>query len=133
MHNKRIAKKVNNRTLPHYAQYDDTPHARGFVTSSYVKGLRPAEFFFLTMSGRDGLIDTAIKTADTGYIQRKFIKGMEDVMIYYDGLVRSANNQIIQYFYGGSNCSGTLRYTLHPINKFFRVCYLIFFYSTNYF
>ena len=103
MNNKRIAKKVNNRTLPHYPQYDDTPHARGFVTSSYVKGLRPIEFFFHTMSGRDGLIDTAIKTADTGYIQRKFIKGMEDVMIYYDGLVRSANNQIIQYFYGGSN------------------------------
>jgi DNA-directed RNA polymerase beta' subunit len=67
MNNKRIAKKVNNRTLPHYAQYDDTPHARGFVTSSYVKGLRPAEFFFLTMAGRDGLIDTAIKsvTGDT--------------------------------------------------------------------
>ena len=103
MNNKRIAKKVNNRTLPHYAQHDDTPHARGFVTSSYMKGLRPAEFFFLTMAGRDGLIDTAIKTADTGYVQRKFIKGMEDVMIYYDGLVRSANNQIIQYFYGGSN------------------------------
>jgi DNA-directed RNA polymerase beta' subunit len=67
MNNKRIAKKVNNRTLPHYAQYDDTPHARGFVTSSYVKGLCPAEFFFLTMAGRDGLIDTAIKsvTGDT--------------------------------------------------------------------
>jgi DNA-directed RNA polymerase beta' subunit len=67
MNNKRIAKKVNNRTLPHYAQFDDTPHARGFVTSSYMKGLRPAEFFFLTMAGRDGLIDTAIKsvTGDT--------------------------------------------------------------------
>ena len=70
MNNKRIAKKVNNRTLPHYAQYDDTPHARGFVTSSYVKGLRPIEFFFHTMSGRDGLIDTAIKsvTGDTPII-----------------------------------------------------------------
>jgi DNA-directed RNA polymerase II subunit RPB1 len=55
------------------------------------------------MAGRDGLIDTAIKTADTGYVQRKLIKGMEDVMITYDGLVRSANNQILQYFYGGSN------------------------------
>jgi DNA-directed RNA polymerase beta' subunit len=67
MNNKRIAKKVNNRTLPHYAQNDDTPHARGFVTSSYMTGLRPAEFFFLTMAGRDGLIDTAIKsvTGDT--------------------------------------------------------------------
>ena len=67
MNNKRIAKKVNNRTLPHFAQNDDTPHARGFVTSSYVKGLRPPEFFFHTMAGRDGLIDTAIKsvTGDT--------------------------------------------------------------------
>jgi DNA-directed RNA polymerase II subunit RPB1 len=103
MNNKRISKKVNGRTLPHFFQNDDTPHARGFVTSSYVKGLRPPEFFFHTAAGRDGLIDTAIKTADTGYIQRKLIKGMEDVMIYYDGLVRSANNQILQYFYGGSN------------------------------
>jgi DNA-directed RNA polymerase II subunit RPB1 len=103
MNNKRIAKKVNNRTLPHYHQFDDTPAARGFVTSSYIKGLRPTEFFFHQMAGRDGLIDTAIKTADTGYVQRKLIKGMEDVMITYDGLVRSANNQILQYFYGGSN------------------------------
>jgi DNA-directed RNA polymerase beta' subunit len=67
MNNKRIAKKVNNRTLPHFPQNDDTPHARGFVTSSYVKGLQPPEFFFHTAAGRDGLIDTAIKsvTGDT--------------------------------------------------------------------
>jgi DNA-directed RNA polymerase II subunit RPB1 len=103
MNNKRIAKKVNNRTLPHFHQFDDTPTARGFISSSYIKGLRPTEFFFHQMAGRDGLIDTAIKTADTGYVQRKLIKGMEDVMITYDGLVRSANNQILQYFYGGSN------------------------------
>lgn len=103
MNNKRIAKKVNNRTLPHYHQFDDTPAARGFVSSSYVKGLRPTEFFFQQMANRDGLIDTAIKTADTGYIQRKFIKAMEDVMVYYDGIVRNSNNQIIQYFYGASN------------------------------
>ena len=103
MNNKRIAKKVNNRTIPHYHQFDDTPEARGFVTSSYTKGLRPTEFFFHQMSTRDGLIDTAIKTADTGYIQRKFIKAMEDIMVYYDGIVRNSNNQIIQYFYGASN------------------------------
>ena len=67
MNNKRIAKKVNNRTLPHYHQFDDTPAARGFVSSSYVKGLRPTEFFFQQMANRDGLIDTAIKsvTGDT--------------------------------------------------------------------
>ena len=67
MNNKRISKKVNNRTLPHFPQNDDTPHARGFVTSSYIKGLQPSEFFFHTAAGRDGLIDTAIKsvTGDT--------------------------------------------------------------------
>jgi DNA-directed RNA polymerase beta' subunit len=67
MNNKRIAKKVNSRTLPHFSQNDDTPQARGFVTSSYLKGLSPTEFFFQTAAGRDGLIDTAIKsvTGDT--------------------------------------------------------------------
>jgi DNA-directed RNA polymerase beta' subunit len=70
MNNKRIAKKVNNRTLPHFSQNDDTPQARGFVTNSYLKGLSPTEFFFQTAAGRDGLIDTAIKsvTGDTPII-----------------------------------------------------------------
>lgn len=70
MNNKRIAKKVNNRTLPHFHQFDDTPTARGFISSSYIKGLRPTEFFFHQMAGRDGLIDTAIKsvTGDTPII-----------------------------------------------------------------
>jgi len=67
MNNKRISKKVNNRTLPHFHQFDDTPYARGFTFSSFLSGLKPVEFFFLQMVGRDGLIDTAIKsvTGDT--------------------------------------------------------------------
>ena len=68
---KRVQKKVNNRTLPHYYQNDDTPQARGFVASSYVDGLKAQEQFFHTMGGREGLIDTAIKTAVTGYISKK--------------------------------------------------------------
>jgi DNA-directed RNA polymerase II subunit RPB1 len=96
----RIKKKINNRTLPHFHQNDDTPKARGFVRSSYLDGLKPYEYFFHTMAGREGLIDTAIKTATTGYIQRRLIKGLEDVIVTYDGTVRTANGIIIQEIYG---------------------------------
>merc|ERR1711871_40842 len=106
---KRIQKRINNRTLPHFQQNDDTPYARGFVKSSYVDGLKSQEFFFHTMGGREGLIDTAIKTAVTGYISRKLIKGMEDIHIEYDGTVRNANNTIIQYCYGDSGCNQSIQ------------------------
>ncbi len=100
---KRIEKKVNNRTLPHFYHNNDGADARGFITSSYREGLTPTEFFFHHMTGREGLIDTAIKTSNTGYLQRKIIKCMEDIMVCYDGTVRNALNNIIQYTYSNSN------------------------------
>merc|ERR1711871_1295249 len=106
---KRIQKRINNRTLPHFHQNDDTPYARGFVKSSYVDGLKAQELFFHTMGGREGLIDTAIKTAVTGYISRKLIKGMEDIHIEYDGTVRNANGTIIQYCYGDNGCNQSIQ------------------------
>ena len=98
----RIKKKVNNRTLPHYFQNDDRPEARGYIESSLYEGLKPLEFFMDAMTGREGLIDTAIKTAESGYIQRRLIKCMEDLAVHYDGTVRNGNNVIIQYLYGDS-------------------------------
>ena len=98
----RIKKKVNNRTLPHFFQNDDRPEARGYIESSLFEGLKPLEFFMDAMTGREGLIDTAIKTAESGYIQRRLIKCMEDLAVHYDGTVRNGNNVIIQYFYGDS-------------------------------
>ena len=71
---KRIAYGFKRRTLPHFIQDDNGPEARGFVENSYLAGLLPSEFFFHAMGGREGLIDTAIKTAETGYIQRRLIK-----------------------------------------------------------
>ena len=65
-----------------FSKYDDGPEARGFVESSFMKGLTPQEFFFHAMGGREGLIDTAVKTSETGYIQRKLVKAMEDLKIY---------------------------------------------------
>ncbi len=105
----RIEKKVNNRTLVHFCQHDDTAEARGFISKSYYDGLEPHEFYFHHMTGREGLIDTAIKTADTGYLQRKLIKGMEDVYIAYDGTVRSGNNVIIQMLFGDSHLDQTMQ------------------------
>lgn len=97
---KRIPYGFNNRTLPHYTQYDDGPAARGFVENSFIGGLTPQELFFHAMGGRVGLIDTAVKTSQTGYIQRRLIKGMEDAVILYDMTVRNSKGKIIQYSYG---------------------------------
>ena len=96
----RIPYGFNNRTLPHYTQYDDGPGARGFVESSFIGGLTPQELFFHAMGGRVGLIDTAVKTSQTGYIQRRLIKGMEDAVVLYDMTVRNSKGKIIQYAYG---------------------------------
>ena len=97
---KRIPYGFENRTLPHYTKYDDSPAARGFVESSYINGLSPQELFFHAMGGRVGLIDTAVKTSTTGYIQRRLIKGLEDLMVNYDMTVRTNKNKIVQFSYG---------------------------------
>ena len=97
---KRMEKTVNNRTLPHFFQNDDRAEARGYIEHSYYDGLSPEEFFFHNMTSREGIIDTAIKTQDTGYISRKLMKALEDIMIKYDNTVRNHTNQIIQFVYG---------------------------------
>jgi DNA-directed RNA polymerase II subunit RPB1 len=97
---KRIPYGFDNRTLPHYTKADDGLEARGFVEHSYIEGLSPTELFFHAMGGRIGLIDTAVKTSQTGYIQRRIIKALEDLMVHYDGTVRGSKNTIIQFAYG---------------------------------
>ncbi len=97
---KRIPYGFEDRTLPHFSKYNDTPEARGFVESSFIGGLRPEELFFHAMGGRVGLIDTAVKTSQTGYIQRRIIKGLEDLMVTYDMTVRNNKNKVIQFTYG---------------------------------
>jgi DNA-directed RNA polymerase beta' subunit len=96
----RIKKKIENRTISIFHKDDDTPEARGFIKNSYLDGLNSYEFFYDAMAGREGLIDTAIKTAKTGYIQRQLIKGLEDLVIKYDNTNRNSRNIIIQYIYG---------------------------------
>jgi DNA-directed RNA polymerase II subunit RPB1 len=103
---KRIPLGFTDRTLPHFHKYDDGASARGFVESSFMKGLTPTEFFFHAMGGREGLIDTAVKTSETGYIQRRLIKGLEDARIVSDRSVRNANGTIIQFSYGEDGFDG---------------------------
>ncbi|XP_051201329.1 DNA-directed RNA polymerase II subunit RPB1 [Lolium perenne] len=97
---KRIPFGFTNRTLPHFLKDDYGPESRGFVENSYILGLTPQEFFFHAMGGREGLIDTAVKTSETGYIQRRLVKAMEDVMVKYDGTVRNSLGHVIQFLYG---------------------------------
>jgi DNA-directed RNA polymerase II subunit RPB1 len=112
---KRIPYGFEHRTLPHYTKYDDSPSARGFVESSYINGLSPQELFFHAMGGRVGLIDTAVKTSTTGYIQRRLIKGLEDLMVAYDMTIRTNKNKIVQFAYGDDNID-TVKVENQPIN-----------------
>ncbi|KAL8028374.1 hypothetical protein ABFX02_14G155100 [Erythranthe guttata] len=97
---KRIPFGFVDRTLPHFTKDDYGPESRGFVENSYLRGLTPQEFFFHAMGGREGLIDTAVKTSETGYIQRRLVKAMEDIMVKYDGTVRNSLGDVIQFLYG---------------------------------
>ena len=110
----RVGYQLNNRTrtLPHYplgkgmtkeAEYE----SRGFVKNSFIHGLEPEEFFFHAMSGREGVCDTAMSTANSGYIQRKILKTCEDIQVKYDGTVRDSVGKIYQYSYGSLGFDAT--------------------------
>ena len=99
----RIPFSSNNRTLPYYYQYDNSPEAKGFVEHSYLDGLDVNEFFFHAQSGREGLIDTACKTSETGYIQRRLMKSLEDLNVKYDLTVRNEKGIVVQFCYGCDN------------------------------
>ncbi|KAF5322328.1 hypothetical protein D9619_002094 [Psilocybe cf. subviscida] len=85
---------------------DFSPESRGFVENSYLHGLTPQEFFFHTMAGREGLINTAVKTAETGCIQHCLVRALEDVMVCYDGTVRNSLGDLIQFVYGEDSMDG---------------------------
>lgn len=90
-----------NRTLPHFKPGDLGAKARGFVRSSYKEGLSPIEFFFHAVGGREGLVDTAVRTSQSGYLQRRLINALQDLKLEYDGTVREQTSKmVIQFKYG---------------------------------
>eukprot|EP00917_Polyrhabdina_sp_WS-2016_P023350 GHVP01050621.1.p1 GENE.GHVP01050621.1~~GHVP01050621.1.p1 ORF type:complete len:1762 (+),score=250.74 GHVP01050621.1:27-5312(+) len=103
---KRIPFGFRDRSLPMFLKHDYGPESRGFVFNSYLSGLKPHELFFHAMGGREGIIDTACKTSETGYIQRRLIKAMEDVQVQTDRTVRNSNGDIVQFLYGEDGIAG---------------------------
>jgi DNA-directed RNA polymerase beta' subunit len=105
-----IPKKFNRRTSVYFHQNDDRAVSRGLVEQSFLRGIEFPEFAFHMLNSRQGIIEGALKTADTGYSQRKLIKSLEDVVVKYDGTIRLSNENIIQFIYGNSGCDTTKQY-----------------------
>ncbi|KAJ1667839.1 DNA-directed RNA polymerase III subunit C1 (rpo31) [Coemansia sp. RSA 1813] len=101
--NNRIVDGFTDRTLPHFLKKSRTPVAKGFVANSFYSGLYPTEFFFHAASGREGLVDAAVKTAETGYMQRRLVKAFEDLRVHYDSSVRNSAGIMVQFEYGGDS------------------------------
>ena len=97
---KRIMKGFQRRALSHFQRDDTTPNGRGFVRSNYRDGLNPVEFFFHAMGGREGLVDTAVRTQQSGYMQRRLVNALEHLKVEYDLTVRDPHGHIIQFLYG---------------------------------
>lgn len=97
----RVPDGFQDRSLPHFTKRSKTPQSKGFVRNSFYSGLTPPEFLFHAISGREGLVDTAVKTAETGYMSRRLMKSLEDLSSLYDNTVRNSSNGIVQFTYGG--------------------------------
>lgn len=97
---KRVADGFQDRTLFHFHKNARQPPSKGFVRNSFYTGLVPTEFLFHAISGREGLVDTAVKTAETGYMSRRLMKSLEDLSTQYDDTVRTSEGNIVQFQYG---------------------------------
>ena len=102
----RIPKTWTDRTLPHFERGSNGPLERGFIQHSFVEGLKPHESFFLAISGREGIIDTACKTSTTGYLERRLIKALENMTTHWDKTVRNSGGMLMQFTYGDDGFDG---------------------------
>jgi len=98
---RRINFGYTDRTLSFYKRKDISPRAKGFIYNSFINGLKPDEFFFGAVTGRDGLMDTALRTPKSGYLYRRLANALQDLIIEYDSTVRDASENIVQFVYGG--------------------------------
>ncbi|KAF4318105.1 hypothetical protein BBO99_00001037 [Phytophthora kernoviae] len=97
---RRVPILCSGRSLPSFEPFDPAPRAGGYVTDRFLTGLRPQEYYHHCMAGREGLVDTAVKTSRSGYLQRCLIKHLEDLQVGYDHTVRSSDGSVIQFLYG---------------------------------
>ncbi len=111
----RLLRGYFSRTLPHFRRGDLGADARGFVSSSYKRGLSPTEYFFHSMGGREGLVDTAVRTSRSGYMQRRLINALEDLKVAEDGTVRNTAGTVIEYKYGEDGIDPTRSFQGAPV------------------
>ncbi|KAF5178237.1 Dna-directed rna polymerase i subunit [Thalictrum thalictroides] len=97
---KRVPLMISGKTLPCFPPWDPVLRAGGFITDCFLTGLRPQEYYFHCMAGREGLVDTAVKTSRSGYLQRCLVKNLEYLKVGYDRTVRDADGSIVQFCYG---------------------------------
>ena len=97
---RRVPVMVSGKTLPSFQPFDTSARAGGYITQRFLTGIKPQEFFFHCMAGREGLVDTAVKTSRAGYLQRCIIKHLEGLRVNYDQTVRNFDGSIIQFHYG---------------------------------
>lgn len=97
---RRVPRLASGRTLPSFAPYDVNPRADGFVMDRFLTGVRPQEYYFHCMAGREGLVDTAVKTSRSGYLQRCLVKHLEELKVSYDFTVRNGEGGVVQFLYG---------------------------------
>ncbi|KAK7398588.1 DNA-directed RNA polymerase III subunit C1 (rpo31) [Neonectria punicea] len=99
----RVPDGFQDRSLPHFHKNARQPPSKGFVKNSFFAGLEPTEFLFHAISGREGLVDTAVKTAETGYMSRRLMKSLEDLSTQYDNTVRTSTGTVVQFQFGADN------------------------------
>lgn len=112
----RILRGYRTRSLPHFKPGDESARARGFVSSNYREGLNPLEFFFHAQGGREGLVDTAVRTSTSGYLQRRLVNALQDLQVSYDYTVRTSEGEIVQLKYGEDGTDPMKSYHGRPVD-----------------
>eukprot|EP00917_Polyrhabdina_sp_WS-2016_P004477 GHVP01010235.1.p1 GENE.GHVP01010235.1~~GHVP01010235.1.p1 ORF type:complete len:1410 (+),score=263.86 GHVP01010235.1:547-4230(+) len=115
---RRVPRMVSGKTLPVFKSFEENPRADGYIPDCFLNGVRPESYYFHTMAGREGLVDTSVKTSKAGYLQRSIGKGMEGVCICYDNTVRAPDGSIIQFRYGGDSLDPSSIQQLYNFNFF---------------
>ena len=100
VYGQRISNGFTNRSLPYFEEFSKLPESKGFIGPSFYDGMNAIEFFFHTEGGREGLVDQAVKTADSGYMQRRLVKALEDLTVEYNNTIALSNGEIIEFLYG---------------------------------
>ena len=127
---RRVPVMVSGKTLPCFKPFEPSVRAGGYITDRFLTGIRPQEYYFHAMAGREGLIDTAVKTSRSGYLQRCLIKGMEGLKVEYDTSVRDADGSMIQFLYGEDGLDTTKQKCLNDF-KFLAENFFSLFQSLN--